>query len=246
MKHQNLNLARRPFVNQRPVVRVTIFLWVLGGLLLLADVALYWSFYQGQGETRVRLAEIQAAAAREEDRIRELEGQIAALDLTAQNEQVGFLNERIEQRTFGWSVLFDTLAELLPPDVRLTSLTPEVESDRRASRAGGAAAAPAADRRVTLSIRGQAKTNEDFYQFLDALLASPAFRAVNPRQESSVNTGFVSFDLTTTYLPEAASRAILERSPEVPAEPEAEDAVAPDAQEEVDVTGAAPVTGGPA
>ena len=67
MKRQNLNLARRPFVNQRPVVRVTILLWVLGGLLLLADVALYWSFYQGQGETRVRLAEIQAAAARERE-----------------------------------------------------------------------------------------------------------------------------------------------------------------------------------
>ncbi|HXU34399.1 MAG TPA: hypothetical protein VN851_27815, partial [Thermoanaerobaculia bacterium] len=39
-----LNLARRPFANGRPVVRVSMLLGLLGVVLLFANVAGYWSY----------------------------------------------------------------------------------------------------------------------------------------------------------------------------------------------------------
>src|SRR6185295_8868399 len=39
-----LNLARRPFLNSRPVVRIALLLWVLGFLLLLGNVSLFWGY----------------------------------------------------------------------------------------------------------------------------------------------------------------------------------------------------------
>lgn len=224
MKRHNLNLARRPFVNQRPVVRVSGLLWTLGILLLLANGWLYWSFYQGQEATRTRLAELGDAMDQEQERIRSLEQRLAAVDLEAQNEQVAFLNQRIERRTFGWSVLFDTLAEVLPRDVRLTRLRPERRQVGPRRRPGEQAPSS-----VPLSIEGQAKSHEDLYVFLDSLYASPAFRDVDPQRETQVDRGMVTFALDTIYLPrEATVRQELEpEKDDAPSEAENEDAAQP-------------------
>lgn len=202
MRRHNLNLSRRPFVNQRPVVRIAALLWALGLILMLLNVWLYWSFYQGQGQTRARLAEIGTAMDREQDRIGELESRLASVDLEAQNEQVEFLNQRIERRTFGWSVLFDTLSEVLPRDVRLTRLRPERgTAAARRERLDTTAGPP----QIPLAIDGQAKSPEDLYVFLDALIASPAFRDVNPQREARNEGGTINFALSTIYLPEQAA-----------------------------------------
>lgn len=202
MRRHSVNLARRPFVNQRPVVRISGLLWGLGMVLLLVNVWLFWSFYQGQGQTRARLAELGTAMEQEQTRIRELENRLASIDLEAQNEQVRFLNQRIERRTFGWSMLFDILADLLPRDVRLSRLRPErrqLSSRReRLERASGPLQVP-------LSIDGQAKTQEDLYVLLDALIASPAFREVDPLGEQMNEQGMVAFSLSAIYLPEQAA-----------------------------------------
>ena len=222
MRRHNVNLARRPFVNQRPVVRISGLLWGLGLALLLVNVWLYWSFYQGQGETRDRLAELGAAMAQEQSRIQELENRLASIDLEAQNEQVAFLNQRIERRTFGWSMLFDTLAEVLPRDVRLARLRPErrqlTPSERR-ERATGTTP------RVPLSISGQAKTHEELYTFLDALIASPAFRDVDPRNERLDEQGMVMFQLDVIFLPE---QAVADQAEEPEASEGGEDADRPE------------------
>lgn len=202
MRRHNLNMARRPFVNQRPVVRISGLLWGLGLALLLLNVWLYWSFYRNQEQTRSDLTALEASMDREQSRIQDLESRLASIDLEAQNAQVEFLNQRIERRTFGWSVLFDTLAEVLPRDVRLTHLRPGGRLPASSRELGGQSPDTP---QVLLSITGQAKSPEDLYGFLDALIASPAFRAVNPKSEAQDQGGVVSFNLTTIYLPEQAA-----------------------------------------
>jgi hypothetical protein len=46
----SLNLSRKPYVNSRPVVRTALLLWIVGGLLLLGNVFLFWSYLSGSTE----------------------------------------------------------------------------------------------------------------------------------------------------------------------------------------------------
>jgi Tfp pilus assembly protein PilN len=136
----SLNLARRVFVNTRPVRRLALLLWGAGAVLLLADVWLFWSYFTASAEKRGRLAALETEAAEERRLIAGLETELRRFDLARQNEEVAFVNRRIAERTFGWSRLFDDLAEVLPWDVRISGLSPlslagESRSGRRASAA---------------------------------------------------------------------------------------------------------------
>ncbi|HUP42082.1 MAG TPA: hypothetical protein VM599_02610, partial [Thermoanaerobaculia bacterium] len=64
-----LDLAARPFVNRRPVVRLALLLWLAGGALLAGNLWLYWDFLAGRGDVHARRLEVEEAIAIEERRI---------------------------------------------------------------------------------------------------------------------------------------------------------------------------------
>lgn len=208
MRRDNVNLARRPFANSRPVRRVSALLLTLGLVLAAVNGLLYWRFYRGQGETRARLVEIEQKIAQEQQQVAVKESMLASLDLSGQDEQVLFLNERIRQRQFGWSTLFDTLASLLPRDVRLVRLSPEKVAGRR--RGARTQHNDPFRQRVPLAIEGRARSSDAIFEFLDALIASPAFERVNPVREVRNNDGTITFFLETLYLPGQATLAVIE------------------------------------
>lgn len=217
----DLNLARRPFVNRRPVVRLSILLWLVGALLLAGNVWLYWDFLVGRSDVHSRRAEVEEAIRTEAERIAALEDELASYDLEAQNRQVAYLNQRIVRRQFSWSRLFDELEEVLPQDVRIDRLSPSnLEGDGRGARgrapAGTTEAGPG---KVVLSIDAESKTNEAILEMVDALWADPAFERPNLIQQSENQGGRIRFRLETIYdspLPETG----------VDAEPDAEPASA--------------------
>jgi Tfp pilus assembly protein PilN len=204
----SLNLARRPFVNGRPVTRVALLLWLLGGLLLLGNVFVYLSYVAGTGEKRAQLAQVEKKKEEEERRARQLEDHFARLNLAGQNEQVDFLNEKISERTFGWSQLFDRMSRLLPADVRLTRLSPRGVVDLQADRRRRGAPVPRKkpqDGRVTLVINGESKTDQALLKLVDNLFADPAFVDPNLLQQTrDEGKGVIRFDLRVEYLPRTA------------------------------------------
>jgi len=208
----NLNLSRRPFVNGRPVVRVALLLWLLGGLLLLGNVFVYLSYVAGTGEKRAQLARVERMKAEEQQRSRQLEDHFARLNLAGQNEQVDFLNEKIAERTFGWSQLFDRMSRLLPADVRLTRLSPRGVVDTQADRRRRGAPPPRKknqDGRVTLVINGESKSDQALLKFVDNLFADPAFSEPDLTHQSRENgKDVIKFDLRVGYLPRGF-RAVL-------------------------------------
>ena len=109
-----LNLARHPFANLRPLRRLGIALWVVGGLAVLTAGWLFVSYLIGSSEKRAALALLEDERAQESQRLSGLRAQLARFELAAQNREVDYLNERIAERTFAWSRLFDDLAEVLP------------------------------------------------------------------------------------------------------------------------------------
>lgn len=199
-----LNLSGRPFVNRRPVVRLSLLLWAAGVALLAGNLWLYWDFLAGRGEVDARRREVGEAIDTEEHRIAALKDELASYHLAAQNEQVHYLNQRIQQRRFSWSRLFDELADLLPRDVRLVSLTPSAGEDRSSGRSRASAKrTPSAvsDGQVLLQIEGQARSDQAILDFVDALFADPDFDRPNLRQQNQERDGLIRFSLDTDYRP---------------------------------------------
>lgn len=201
------NLARRPFTNQRPVKRISLLLLVLGLALLLVDVWLYSSYVSTRRATATELTEIEAAIVEERRAMNAAADRLQSAEVERQNELVRFMNQRIAERTFGWSVLFDRLALLLPDDVRLVNLAPSFEEseERRLPGLQRAADETLPSRQVNLGITALARDGEAILEFIDALFADPAFERPNLSRETTSNTGEVQFQLSVTYLPAAAA-----------------------------------------
>jgi Tfp pilus assembly protein PilN len=193
-----LNLARRPFTNTRPVTRTAVLLWLLGILLLLGNVSLFWSYLSGSGEKRAELARMERQVEHGQRDVARLEDRLANSDLDQQNKQVRFLNRKIAERTFSWSLLFDRLAEVMPDGVRLNRLSPSglVDKDSREFDVQRGR-----DNRVTLIIAGEAKSDEAVLQFVDNLFAHPAFEDPDLSHDSREDNGLVKFDIQVKYLP---------------------------------------------
>jgi Tfp pilus assembly protein PilN len=199
-----VNLARRPFVNERPVRRAAMLLLVAGLALAAVNGWLYTRYVVQRGANEGELNRLEAEIDSEELRATALARQLAAADLTQQNDLVAFLNLRIAERTFGWSVLFDRFEELLPRDVRLVSLAPsEIDPERARPGAAAAPAAAAAETRFNLAISGVARQPEAVLELIDALFADAAFRDPDLHQEN-FRSGEVQFTLDVIYLPRVA------------------------------------------
>jgi Tfp pilus assembly protein PilN len=202
VRRTTVNLARRPFVNSRPVARAAVALWVAGAVLAAANFWFFRSYFVGSNQQARRLAESEQSLTAERARLSELEAQLAGMGLGQQNETVAFLNRKIAARAFSWSRLFERLAALLPNEVRLLRLKPETaaaQGRRAASLGGGIADGP-----VRLALAGEAKSDEALLALVDALFADPAFRNPDPARETRNDRGVLSFDLTVEYLPAVA------------------------------------------
>ncbi len=197
------NLSRRPFVNRRPVWRVTWILWVLGGVCFLINVALYWSHVSSLGDRRDRLATLDRQIDATVGEIGQTETQLAGMDIEWQGTQVQFLNRRLAERAFPWSRLFDRLEEVLPRDVRLERLTPRFLEEGQDGRRSGARRSAENEDRVALRVDGVARSGEALLEFVDNLFAHPAFVDPSPSSEAQRQGGReTGFDLTVVYLPQ--------------------------------------------
>ncbi len=219
-----LNLARRPFLNSRPVVRVSLLLWVLGLLLLLGNVSLFWSYLERSADKRQQIARGGQEIARQQAAAAQLQSRLDNIDLERQNEQVDFLNEKIEERTFSWSLLLDRLAEVLPNDVRLTRLTPRTEDPAggQSRRSRTARSQPRREGQVPLQITGETRNDEALLRFVDNLFAHPAFVDANPTREERLENGLVRFELSVQYIPGKAPQGATAAAPKIEEHPAAE------------------------
>lgn len=192
MSLPSVNLASRPFSNQAPVLRVAIVLGLISLSLMVANVALYWSYFSGSGEeARVDLEAVEQRIAAVETELRELDRELATYDVGAMSSQVGYLNLRIAERAFPWSRLFEDLGEVLPREVRLERLSP---------RMGRFITTEEGPSDVLLTLEGRARRDEAFLDLTDNLFAHPRFEKPDPSRQIR-RDGELQFSLTVVYHP---------------------------------------------
>jgi Tfp pilus assembly protein PilN len=199
----SLNLAGRPFGNSRPVVRISLILWLLGLALLLSNVFVFRSYLSDSADKRAQIARGEEELQRQQKDVSDLQTRLNGYDLVRLNDQIDFLNTQIDSRTFSWSLLIDRIADTLPNDVRLSHLTPLSDSKAKREARGRGARDKRPEGEVDLTISGMTRRDEALNQFVKNLFAHPAFRNPNLLQEAQVDVGgpLVKFEATVTYLP---------------------------------------------
>lgn len=200
-----LNLARRPFVNGRPVARISVALFFLGLLLLLVNVSVFWRYLDGSKEKRAELDAKAAEIDREKKALQEVNGRISSLNLADQNQEVLYLNRKIRDRTFSWSLLFERLAAVMPQEVRLVRLSPRGVVVEREPQGRQITVENLKEGPIILSLTGQTKSREALLQFVDNLYEPPFDNPDPSRESSDEEDGLLRFDMTVEYRPEVAA-----------------------------------------
>ena len=100
-------------------------------------------------------------------------------------------NDLIDRRTFSWTELFNRLETTLPPDVRITSVRPSLDRDRR----------------IMLTITVLARSVDDVDAFMEQLEATGAFANLLSREERVTDSGQLVAVLETEYV-QPASRQV--------------------------------------
>jgi hypothetical protein len=216
---RGLNLARRPFLNRRPVLRVAVLLALAAAGLLCLNVWLYWQHFAGREDQRTELDQLREKTAEESATLEEALTALESFDVDWQQDQIAFLNARIAERMFSWSALFDHLAEVLPRTVRIERVTPALAGRQSRRRRGNLRSA---EDEVALEITGAAEEDEALLELVDAFFAHSRFRRpslkVEAREGGSSQVGYSMAVIYMPTLPAAEETAPQDSGGETPGE----------------------------
>jgi Tfp pilus assembly protein PilN len=188
MRARRLDFAKRPFRDERPVLVVAGLALLAAGLLLAGNVRQYRDFnreIQGTG------LQIEFLEKRRDKASREAEAARAALNnfkVSALAVESSGLIRIVQERRFSWTGLLARLERTLPPDVRVTRLTPRFDGSGETS----------------LSIAMLGKNAESVVHTIAAFSRDPAFDATVLHSESTPEKGVPegrSFVMTVRYRP---------------------------------------------
>jgi Tfp pilus assembly protein PilN len=192
MRARRLDFARRPFRDERPVLLAAGLAFAAAALLLAENVHLYRAFHrdmEGTGRQIEFLENRRSRAARDAEQSR------AALNsyrVSALAQESRGLLRIVGERRFSWTRLLSRLERTLPPEVRVTRLTPQFEETGETT--------------MTIGLLG--KDADSVVRTIAAFARDPAFDSVALHSESSPEKGVPeghSFEVTVKYHPGAKS-----------------------------------------
>ena len=177
-----INLATRPFYNER-VVHVVLVLLGTGALVLmgLAGRTIFELTKVHAEITRVAEAsEALVGTVSQETRI--LEENVSEEELEALRLSAAEANRLIDQRVFSWTELFNVIERTLPNGVMLTGLRPTGNAGRMS---------------LVIGVIGERVA--DIEEFIEQLEASGSVGNVLARQEQRREDGMYSAQLTGEF-----------------------------------------------
>ena len=125
-----LNLSTAPQENRRPFLAAAVLIAVIGVIALVLLVWAGFSSWQSNRQVRARMTALQ-------DEIRQStaeQNQLAAYFRTSGARDImdraNFLNSLIDERSFPWTDIFESLEKTLPDGVRVVSISPKLVNGR--------------------------------------------------------------------------------------------------------------------
>jgi len=181
-----LNLASRPFRNNTivgsvlaAVVAALIAATVYNGYVFLNYGGRYRLLQEEERRHRARLTALESDE-------RGLSRQIQSRDFRRLYGRGQFAGDLILKRSFSWTLLFNKLEDLVPPEVMMTAIRPHITGEK-----------------TVIRVDGIAKNHGGLITFEDSLQKNPVFARVYPVYERRVNPNRpeIDFALDFDYIP---------------------------------------------
>jgi Tfp pilus assembly protein PilN len=185
------NLSTRPFYNERMVslVLLAAVILVLAATVFNISRIIYYSRSDTElaiqaSQDEARTAQLRAEAAR-------LRASVDAKQVEVASIEARQANDLINRRTFSWTELWNLLETTLPAEVRITTIRPAVDDQRRTI--------------VTVSLL--ARSVRDINEFMENLDASGQTRDILPGNDQPTEGGQIDAVLQFVYTPGGATPA---------------------------------------
>lgn len=183
-----VNLSTRPFYNER-LVRVVLGLVSLLVLGLAAfNVIQVMRLTSRDSEVRSQADAAEADAVRLRSEARVIRQTINREQLAAVQAAAREANQLIDRRAFSWTDLFNRFEATLPGDVRIASVTPQLDQQGR----------------LMVAVTVISRRVEELDGFIEALEKTGAFQEVLSRQEEAQEDGTLRSVIQGYYRPSAA------------------------------------------
>jgi Tfp pilus assembly protein PilN len=124
VKAFHLNLASRPFRDERPFIAVVVVSSLLIAFLTLMNFDAWYRYRNETQATRAKIATLESQAEQERVRAETLNQKLRTVDVKLLAKQAQFANTQLAERAFSWSELLDRLEKVLPDYVRIESISP--------------------------------------------------------------------------------------------------------------------------
>jgi len=177
------NLSTRPFYNERGV-RLLLGLLALAAIgLTIFNVAEIMRLERAGRDARQTIAQNAAQGRDLRASAQVIRQSINQTQLEAVRVSARDANALIDRRTFSWTALLNYFQATLPPDVRVASVTPQIDDDGR----------------MLVAISVFARRVDDLSEFMDALEKTGAFADVLSRQIGAEDDGTIRSEVQGYY-----------------------------------------------
>jgi cell division protein FtsB len=185
----NLNLSTQPFPAYRLtnialafvlVVLAVVSVWQASGYLRYSKMVR--SIQPAQQESRIEAESLAKTVA-------DLESRLDKPESTAKLAEIEFLNHLILRKSLSWTKLIAILEQIIPENVHLTSLAPDIGKDGT----------------VNLRLGVRARTIADVKELLERLEHSTSFGKIDFKVEEKKDANLstdVDVTMSTVYFPE--------------------------------------------
>ena len=187
----NLNFARRPFRDYRPVYLVAGVALFVGVVLFGVNATLYGEFRRDVADTREEIAWLEKRLARATQSAEEARTSLRNYESSALAVESRGLLRLVSERQFSWITFLGRLERVLPGEVRLSRLQPSFQDPRE----------------IVVDIGLIGRGPESVVRTIAALSRSPYFAAVDLKSETRADAAEGTpeghtFVITTVYDPE--------------------------------------------
>lgn len=187
MKPIHLNLAARPYRDERPFIAVVVVGSLLIAYLAFTNFDTWYRYRDETQSTRAKIAALEKQAADERAKTDTLTQKIRTVDVRSLARQTQFANTQLAERAFSWSELLDHLERVLPDYVRIESISPGFGENGL----------------VTLNLQCIARDADGLLNTLNRFNRDGRFSNAFPRNEDHTEQGY-RFSITVDYRPSVA------------------------------------------
>jgi Tfp pilus assembly protein PilN len=187
VKPIHLNLAARPYRDERPFIAVVVVGSLLIAFLTLTNFDAWYRYRNETQSTRAKIATLEKQAADERAKADTLNQKLRTVDVKLLTKQTEFANAQLAERAFSWSELLDHLERVLPDYVRIESISPSFGDNGL----------------VTLNLACVARDADGLLNTLNRFNSDTRFSNAFPNNEDHTELGY-RFQIKVDYRPTIA------------------------------------------